>query len=56
LIATGFHTREEMLGNDKEKELTRILKGIRDDELDMPSYLRQKQAYKSTHVPSGRNN
>jgi cell division protein FtsZ len=56
LIATGFHTREEMLGSDKEKELTRILKGIRDDELDTPSYLRQKQAYKSTYVPSGRNN
>ena len=56
LIATGFHTREEMIGSDKEKELTRILKGIRDDELDTPSYLRQKQAYKSTHVPSGRNN
>jgi cell division protein FtsZ len=56
LIATGFHTREEMAGSDKEKELTRILKGIRDDELDTPSYLRQKQAYKPTRVPSGRNN
>jgi len=56
LIATGFHTREEMSGNAKEKELTRILKGIRDDELDMPSYLRQKQAYQSQRVSSGRKN
>ncbi|OGN94808.1 MAG: cell division protein FtsZ [Chloroflexi bacterium RBG_13_51_18] len=56
LIATGFRTKEEMVGNDKEKELTRILKGIGDDELDMPSYLRQKQAYQSMRVSPGRHN
>jgi len=45
LIATGFVTREAMASANNEKELARLLKGIEDDELDMPSYLRQ-------HAPS----
>ena len=45
LIATGFATKEAMAGAAKEKEMARILKGIEEDELDMPSYLRQRQAY-----------
>jgi cell division protein FtsZ len=45
LIATGFATKETMAGAANEKELARILKGIGDDELDMPSYLRQSHAY-----------
>jgi cell division protein FtsZ len=47
LIATGFITKEAMAGAAKEKELTRLLKGIEDDELDMPSYLRQREVYQS---------
>jgi cell division protein FtsZ len=54
LIATGFITREAMAGAAKEKELTRILKGMQDDELDMPSYLRKREAYQSQRVASGR--
>jgi cell division protein FtsZ len=45
LIATGFVTREAMAGATKEKELARLLKGIEDDELDMPSYLRQRNLF-----------
>jgi cell division protein FtsZ len=45
LVATGFHTKEEMAGAAGEKELTRILKAIDDDELDMPSFARQRAAY-----------
>ena len=45
LIATGFATKEAMAGAAKEKEMARILKGIEEEELDMPSYLRQRQAY-----------
>jgi cell division protein FtsZ len=56
LIATGFQTREQMAGDDKDNELARILQGISEDELDMPSYLRQDKAYKSVRVTSGRNN
>jgi cell division protein FtsZ len=47
LIATGFHTREELAGNAQDKELTRLLKGIKDDELDLPSYLRKQQSVHS---------
>jgi len=56
LIATGFHTREEMSGDAKEKELTRLLKGIGDDELDTPSFSRQRDAYKSSRTSPGRRN
>jgi len=41
LIATGFVTREAMASTSNEKELARLLKGIEEDELDMPSYMRQ---------------
>jgi cell division protein FtsZ len=54
LIATGFITKEAMAGAAKEKELSRILKGMEDDELDMPSYLRQREAYQSQRTTTGR--
>ncbi len=56
LIATGFHSREEMTGEAKEKELTRLLKGIGDDELDAPSFARQRAAYQAQHNSPGRRN
>jgi cell division protein FtsZ len=56
LIATGFMTREFMVGESKDKELTRILKGIQDDELDMPSYMRQREAYQSQRTAPSRKN
>ena len=45
LIATGFVTKEAMTSANNEKELARLLKGIEDDELDMPSYLRQRKVF-----------
>ena len=51
LIATGFVTREAMASANNEKELARLLKGIEDDELDMPSYLRQ-HAPSTAHKPT----
>jgi cell division protein FtsZ len=45
LIATGFLTKETMEDASKEKELTKILKTIHDDELDLPSFLRQSRVY-----------
>jgi cell division protein FtsZ len=45
MIATGFVTRDAMTSAINEKELARLLKGIEDDELDMPSYLRQRKAF-----------
>lgn len=50
LIATGFATKEALAGASREKELARILKGMEEEELDVPSYLRQRQTF-STHQP-----
>jgi cell division protein FtsZ len=54
LIATGFMTRESMAGAAKEKELTRLLKGIEDDELDMPSYMRKREVNQPQRTSAGR--
>ena len=54
LIATGFMTRESMAGAAKEKELTRLLKGIEDDELDMPSYMRKREINQPQRASAGR--
>jgi cell division protein FtsZ len=45
MIATGFITRDAMTNANKDKELERLLKGIEEDELDMPSYLRQRKTF-----------
>jgi cell division protein FtsZ len=47
LIATGFATKEMMANSSKEKEMDRLLRGIQDDELDLPSFLRQHAVYQS---------
>ena len=44
LIATGFMTKEMMNGEARDKELTKLLKGIGDDQLDMPSFTRRPKA------------
>jgi cell division protein FtsZ len=56
LIATGFKTRDTMDDADQAKELTSILKGIKDDELDMPSFSRQRDAYRARRTVTGRIN
>jgi cell division protein FtsZ len=59
LIATGFQGREEIVDlvkEAKEKELTNILKGIQDEELDMPSYTRLEQANQSNCIATGKKN
>ncbi len=45
MVATGFATKETMANDTKEKELTKVLKNIHDDELDLPSFLRQNATY-----------
>jgi len=46
LIATGFATAEALQGAAREKEVVRLLKNLKSDELDVPSYLRKQ------HVPA----
>ena len=54
LIATGFATKEAMVGAAREKEMNQILKGIEDDELDLPSYLRQPKGYSASRSATAR--
>ncbi len=52
LIATGFATKEMMANASKEKEMAKVLKGIQDDELDLPSFLRQNAIYQPRSASS----
>ncbi|MDD4985091.1 MAG: cell division protein FtsZ [Dehalococcoidales bacterium] len=45
LIATGFATREALAGIAKEKEITRLLKGLKAEELEVPSFMRYRSGY-----------
>jgi cell division protein FtsZ len=56
LVATGFQSVQEMSGDIREKELTRLLKGIGEDELDTPSFARQRSAYQQLRTSPGRRN
>ncbi|MBI2848110.1 MAG: cell division protein FtsZ, partial [Chloroflexi bacterium] len=51
LIATGFATREALAGGARDKEITQLLKGMKGDELDIPSFLRHRQAYSAAPRP-----
>ncbi len=45
LIATGFAAKDTLTGTAREKEITKLLKGVKsDEELDIPSFLRQRHA------------
>lgn len=44
LIATGFSSKEELIGAGREKEMTRLLKNIKsEEELAVPAFLRQRR-------------
>lgn len=42
LIATGFASREAFSGNSREKEINKLLKGLKREELELPSYTRSR--------------
>ena len=43
LIATGFTSKDTLTGNSREKEIYRLLKGLKPEELEIPSFLRQRR-------------
>ncbi|MFH1382988.1 MAG: cell division protein FtsZ [Chloroflexota bacterium] len=46
LIATGFTTKEALAGAARDKEINRLLKGLKsEDELEVPSFMRQRSIY-----------
>jgi len=42
LIATGFAAKEALADAAREKELVRLIKGLKDDDFDLPSFMRYK--------------
>ncbi|MFC1870436.1 cell division protein FtsZ, partial [Chloroflexota bacterium] len=50
LVATGFATKEGMAGIGGDKEVDRLQMGLKRDELDIPSFLRQRNTF-PTHRP-----
>ena len=42
LIATGFMGRDNVAGTAREKEITRLLKGMKEDDFDVPSFTRYR--------------
>jgi cell division protein FtsZ len=49
LVATGFET-SAVSGSAREREMARILKGMGDEEFDVPSFLRQRNVFPSSRV------
>ncbi len=43
LIATGFSTRDAMVGGARDKEINRMLSGLKAEDLDVPSFLRMRR-------------
>ena len=49
LVATGFATKEGMVNAAREKQIERLLKNTKKDELDVPSFVRQAAIPKVYH-------
>jgi len=49
LIATGFATKEALGGAAWEKEITRLLKGKSEEELEVPSFMRYRRLLPGQH-------
>ncbi len=45
LIATGFTTKDGLIGTARDKEMTRVLRGLNKDELELPSFLRNRRVF-----------
>ncbi len=45
LIATGFATREAMVGGARDKAINKLLTGLKAEDLEVPSFLRQRRTF-----------
>jgi cell division protein FtsZ len=52
LIATGFTTKEALAGTGREKEIMRLLKGLKSEELAVPSFMRQRHSLSGQRLRS----
>ncbi len=55
LVATGFVGAGALVGAGKDEEINRFLKGLKSDELDVPSFLRHKQQVRTGSFTPSRN-
>ena len=50
LIATGFASKEAMIGAGRDKEMTRLLKNLKtEEELAIPAFMRQRLSLSKQH-------
>lgn len=55
LIATGFASKESLVDSARDKELNRLLKGLKtEEELEVPSFMRQPYVFAGRRQSSGR--
>lgn len=52
LIATGFANQTGLNSAAREKEITKVLKGLKPNEYDIPSFLRQRNISSARNIPS----
>jgi len=52
LIATGFASKDQLAGAGRDKELSKLLKGIKKEELEVPSFMRQRRSVTGAPVAS----
>ena len=55
LVATGFANDQMLSGSARDKELNRLLKGLKGDEFDIPSFMRYRQAGSPPQRPRATN-
>ncbi len=55
LIATGFASKESLIDSARDRELNRLLKGLKtEEELEVPSFMRQPYVFAGRRQSSGR--
>ena len=53
LIATGFATKNTLMGTSaREKEMNKVLRNLRSDELDVPAFMRMRNSFPAPRRPS----
>ncbi len=53
LIATGFATKNTLIGaSAREKEMNKVLRNLRSDELDVPAFMRMRHSFPAPRRPS----
>ncbi len=52
LIATGFSTKDAMVGGKRDKEMNKLLCGLKAEDLEVPAFLRQRSSFRPQARPT----